>query len=80
MKFMNVPDGFLPELTAKDIREVQKEFDQEMSREKQSADFQSLDVETQEAIISSLHLTYFFSKRLAKKKFTPKKYRYWENE
>ena len=80
MKFMNVPDGFLPELTAKDIREVQKEFDQEMSHEKQSADFQSLDVETQEAIIASLHHTYFFSKRLAKKKFTPKKYRYWENE
>ncbi len=79
MKILNAPDGFLPELTAKDIRSTQKEFDREVKRlEKESEGYETVDIDTKEAIIASLHFTYFYSKRLAKKKFTPKKYRYWE--
>lgn len=71
--------GFLPELTTKDIRILQKEFDKEVKLfDKEHADFQSLSVEDKECFLASLHFTFHLSKRIAKKKFTPKKYRYWE--
>lgn len=70
---------FLPELSAKDLRQIQKDFDQELEiLEKEHADYQSLSPEAKESFLASLHYTFYLTKRLAKKKFTPKKYRYWE--
>lgn len=78
---MNTDYGFLPPLTKKDLKVLQKEFDQKLKTLRISRlDFQSLSVEDQEIITASLHRTFYLSKRMAKKKFTPKKYRYWEME
>jgi hypothetical protein len=67
---------FLPLLTEKDIREIKKCFEKEVLRIHSKTD---LCVEAKESLLCSLHFSIYLSKRMAKKKFTPKKYRYWEN-
>lgn len=69
---------FLPELNDKDLRSIQKAFDKEKKRLENEDDFQSLSVEAKESLLASIQYTMYLAKRMAKKKFTPKKYRYWE--
>lgn len=72
---------FLPKLNKRDLRSIQKAFkEKKMRLENENADFQSLSVEDKECLLSSIHRNMYLTKRLAKKKFTPKKYRYWEGE
>lgn len=67
---------FLPPLTRKDLRQIERIFEEDVQQINSHTD---LDVESKEAILCSIHLCLYESKRMAKKKFTPKKYRYWEN-
>ncbi|MGG6437422.1 helix-turn-helix transcriptional regulator [Saccharococcus caldoxylosilyticus] len=72
-------DNQLPELTEKDERDIAKDLQRIMdsleSREGLMYDGEPMDEETKELIKISLENSMRLAKRIAKKKFTPKKYR-----
>jgi transcriptional regulator with XRE-family HTH domain len=72
-------DTKLPELTEKDERDIAKDLQRIMdsleSREGLMYDGEPMDEETRELIRLSLENSMRLAKRIAKKKFTPKKYR-----
>ncbi|RDE19304.1 helix-turn-helix domain-containing protein [Parageobacillus thermoglucosidasius] len=72
-------DTKLPELTEKDERDIAKDLQRIMdsleSREGLMYDGEPMDEETRELIHLSLENSMRLAKRIAKKKFTPKKYR-----
>jgi transcriptional regulator with XRE-family HTH domain len=72
-------DSELPELTEKDERDIAKDLQRIMdSLENQEGlmyDGEPMDEETRELIKISLENSMRLAKRIAKKKFTPKKYR-----
>jgi transcriptional regulator with XRE-family HTH domain len=72
-------DNQLPELTEKDKRDIAKDLQRIMdsleSREGLMYDGEPMDEETKELIKISLENSMRLAKRIAKKKFTPKKYR-----
>lgn len=72
-------DSKLPELTEKDEKDIAKDLQRIMdnleSREGLMYDGEPLDEETRELIRISLENSMRLAKRIAKKKFTPKKYR-----
>ncbi|NUK29484.1 helix-turn-helix transcriptional regulator [Parageobacillus sp. VR-IP] len=72
-------DTQLPELTEKDERDIAKDLQRIMdsleSREGLMYDGEPLDEETRELIRISLENSMRLAKQIAKKKFTPKKYR-----
>jgi transcriptional regulator with XRE-family HTH domain len=72
-------DSKLPELTEKDELDIAKDLQRIMdnleSREGLMYDGEPMDEETKELIKISLENSMRLAKRLAKKKFTPKKYR-----
>jgi transcriptional regulator with XRE-family HTH domain len=72
-------DTQLPELTEKDERDIAKDLQRIMdsleSREGLMYDGEPMDEETRELIRISLENSMRLAKRIAKKKFTPKKYR-----
>ena len=71
------------DLTEKDEQDIQKELEKMINNLSNSSGFAAadgstpdeLDQEDKELLIASLENTLRLSKRLAKKKFTPKKYR-----
>ncbi|MED3785207.1 helix-turn-helix transcriptional regulator [Geobacillus stearothermophilus] len=73
----------LPELTEKDERDVQKELEKIINGLKTGSgfaafggmDIDELDEEDRELLIASLENSLRLAKRIAKQKFTPKKYR-----
>ncbi|MED3732517.1 XRE family transcriptional regulator [Geobacillus sp. FSL K6-0789] len=73
----------LPELTEKDERDVQKELEKIIKGLKTGSgfaafggvDIDELDEEDRELLIASLENSLRLAKRIAKQKFTPKKYR-----
>jgi transcriptional regulator with XRE-family HTH domain len=72
-------DTQLPELTEKDERDIAKDLQRIMesleSREGLMYDGEPMDEETKELIRISLENSMRLAKQIAKKKFTPKKYR-----
>lgn len=76
-------DTNLPELTEKDERDVQKELEKIINGLKTGSgfaafggmDIDELDEEDRELLIASLENSLRLAKRIAKQKFTPKKYR-----
>jgi transcriptional regulator with XRE-family HTH domain len=74
---------FNPELSSKDEKDIQKELQKMIegleSKKGYAAfdgqDFDEMDEEDRELLISSLENSLRLAKRLAKQKFTPKKYR-----
>jgi transcriptional regulator with XRE-family HTH domain len=72
-------DSELPELTEKDERDIAKDLQRIMdsleSQEGLMYDGEPMDEETRELIKISLENSMRLAKRIAKKKFTPKKYR-----
>jgi transcriptional regulator with XRE-family HTH domain len=72
-------DSKLPELTEKDELDIAKDLQRIMdnleSREGLMYDGEPIDEETKELIKISLENSMRLAKRIAKKKFTPKKYR-----
>jgi transcriptional regulator with XRE-family HTH domain len=72
-------DSKLPELTEKDELDIAKDLQRIMdnleSREGLMYDGEPMDEETKELIKISLENSMRLAKRIAKKKFTPKKYR-----
>jgi transcriptional regulator with XRE-family HTH domain len=72
-------DTQLPELTEKDERDIAKDLQRIMdnleNREGLMYDGEPMDEETRELIRISLENSMRLAKRIAKKKFTPKKYR-----
>lgn len=72
-------DTKLPELTEKDERDIAKDLQRIMdsleSQEGLMYDGEPMDEETKELIKISLENSMRLAKRIAKKKFTPKKYR-----
>ncbi|MED5050595.1 helix-turn-helix transcriptional regulator [Anoxybacillus rupiensis] len=75
----NKPESKLPELTKKDEQDIAKDLQRIMdsleSREGLMYDGEPMDEETKELIRISLENSMRIAKQLAKKKFTPKKYR-----
>ncbi|MGG3792522.1 helix-turn-helix transcriptional regulator [Geobacillus thermodenitrificans] len=73
----------LPELTEKDERDIQKELEKIINGLKTGSgfaafggmDINELDEEDRELLIASLENSLRLAKRIAKQKFTPKKYR-----
>ncbi|ABO68205.1 helix-turn-helix transcriptional regulator [Geobacillus stearothermophilus] len=73
----------LPELTEKDERDIQKELERLIRGLKTGSgftafggmDIDELDEEDRELLIASLENSLRLAKRIAKQKFTPKKYR-----
>ncbi len=73
----------LPELTEKDERDIQKELEKIINGLKTGSgfaafggvDIDELDEEDRELLIASLENSLRLAKRIAKQKFTPKKYR-----
>ncbi|MGG3823193.1 helix-turn-helix transcriptional regulator [Geobacillus thermodenitrificans] len=73
----------LPELTEKDERDIQKELEKIIKGLKTGSgfaafggvDIDELDEEDRELLIASLENSLRLAKRIAKQKFTPKKYR-----
>ncbi|MBU8908475.1 immunity repressor protein [Desertibacillus haloalkaliphilus] len=63
----------LPELTKKDMRDIQRKFDTEKKRLEEDKDFYTEDVETQKLFLASFYDSLCLAKRLSKKKFTPNK-------
>jgi transcriptional regulator with XRE-family HTH domain len=72
-------DSKLPELTEKDERDIAKDLQRIMdsleSQEGLMYDGEPMDEETKELIKISLENSMRLAKQIAKKKFTPKKYR-----
>lgn len=72
-------DSKLPELTEKDEKDIAKDLQRIMdsleSQEGLMYDGEPMDEETKELIKISLESSMRLAKRIAKKKFTPKKYR-----
>ncbi|KDE46316.1 XRE family transcriptional regulator [Geobacillus sp. CAMR12739] len=76
-------DTKLPELTEKDERDIQKELEKIINGLKTGSgfaafggmDIDELDEEDRELLIASLENSLRLAKRIAKQKFTPKKYR-----
>ncbi|WP_420768719.1 helix-turn-helix domain-containing protein [Parageobacillus thermoglucosidasius] len=72
-------DSKLPELTEKDEKDIAKDLQRIMdsleSQEGLMYDGEPMDEETKELIKISLENSMRLAKRIAKKKFTPKKYR-----
>ncbi|MED0758750.1 helix-turn-helix transcriptional regulator [Aneurinibacillus thermoaerophilus] len=72
-------DSKLPELTKKDEKDIAKDLQRIMdsleSQEGLMYDGEPMDEETKELIKISLENSMRLAKRIAKKKFTPKKYR-----
>jgi transcriptional regulator with XRE-family HTH domain len=75
----NKSESKLPELTEKDEQDIAKDLQRIMdsleSREGLMYDGEPMDEETKELIRISLENSMRIAKQLAKKKFTPKKYR-----
>lgn len=73
----------LPELTSKDERDIQKELQRMIEGLESNSGYaafdgqtlEDMDKEDKELLISSLENSLRLAKRLAKQKFTPKKYR-----
>ncbi|AEV17601.1 Immunity repressor protein, phage-related protein [Geobacillus thermoleovorans CCB_US3_UF5] len=79
----DVQKNTLPELTEKDERDIQKELENIIKGLKTGngfaafggVDIDELDEEDRELLIASLENSLRLAKRIAKQKFTPKKYR-----
>ncbi|WP_196603465.1 hypothetical protein [Pectinatus haikarae] len=72
----------LPPLTKKDMRNIRKDFDKTFYA-RFSPDDPELDEESMKLLKKSYMTSMIYARRMAKKKFTPKKYRhggYWDNQ
>ena len=68
-------DDYLPELTEKDEREIESDLEDMMNSMASAACEGDDDFEDVEAFKSAIKVAMVQAKRIAKKKYTPKKYR-----